>query len=84
MEDEKSQVSRSICSGGSNRTSLKNFSKAYALGLVPRNIYFGGKRSKIELKVNAEDLKRLGYITGSYKRPQYINTYALRQQKMLL
>lgn len=62
--------------------SLRTFSKYYQTGLVPKTICFRKSGTKIELKVDEEDIKKLNCFIGKIKMPQYQNSFALRQQKM--
>nr|XP_023012788.1 uncharacterized protein LOC111502856 [Leptinotarsa decemlineata] len=82
MEGDTVQLSKSYFSEKPTTASLKNFSKCNKMGLVPRVINIGGERSKIELKLSEKNIHQFGLFVSKYKRPQYTNTFALRQQKM--
>ncbi|XP_072380364.1 uncharacterized protein [Diabrotica undecimpunctata] len=60
-------------------TRLKNLSKCYQLGLAPTTVIRSS--STIEVKVDRDDI--CPRFIGKCRRPQYKNTFALRQQKMV-
>lgn len=82
MDDERDKNSKYRYEEHSSMLTLKTFSKFYQSGLVPRTICFGKEGTKIELKVNEEELKKLDCFIGRLKMPEYKNSLALRQQKM--
>lgn len=80
--DDSTRYSRFQTDDKFDSPSLRTFSKYYQSGLVPRTICFGNSGTKIELKVDEEELQKLDCFIGKMKMPQYRNTFALRQQKM--
>ncbi|XP_018561533.1 uncharacterized protein LOC108903733 [Anoplophora glabripennis] len=82
MEGDTMQLSKPYFSDKPSTSSLRNLAKCSELGLVPRSISLGGNTSKIELRVDTSNKDKLGMIVGKLRKPQYFNTFALRQQRM--
>lgn len=82
MEGDTMQLSKSYFSDKPSSVVLRNLAKCSELGLVPRSISIGGDKSKIELRVSSREKNKLGMFVGRIRRPEYFNTFALRQQRM--
>lgn len=82
MEGDTMQLSKSYFSDKPSSVTLRNLAKCSELGLVPRSVSIGGDRSKIELRVDPSERSKLGMLVGKIRKPQYFNTFALRQQRM--
>nr|CAI5830802.1 unnamed protein product [Callosobruchus analis] len=63
-------------------TKIKKALLRDKLGLTQRTVGIAGEKAKIELKCSLHDIADLN-VFKRYQKPQYFNTFALRQQKMI-
>nr|CAH7769604.1 unnamed protein product [Callosobruchus chinensis] len=62
---------------------IRNSALRDKLGLAQKTVGIPEEKAKIELKCSSADVNELRNVFTRYQKPQYFNTFALRQQKMI-